>query len=373
MATTAVSSFVFVSCQRGAEFAVKQEVFASGFGLRLAFSKSGFVTFKIPADFGEDRFLRHKWVFARTHGLSLGKVEGNQLHKLAARLWQLPAVVAQNEIGAFQDIHVWEPDAEIPGRNSFEPGISPLAGTIEEALRQQGPARLQQPQATTSRTSRLPTGRNQRVLDVVVVEPGQWWVSWHRAELPQQQWPGGIVPVKCPPQAVSRAYLKMEEALQWSAFPFRSGDEWVELGCSPGGSCQALLDHGQFVTGIDPAEVDPLLLERTNFRHLRKRTVEVRRSEFRDVDWLAADMNVVPGYALDTVEAIVAHRRVSIRGLILTLKFPDWKLAKELPEYLSRIHSWGYRDLRARQLAHNAREVCVVALRSRDLRRFRHS
>ena len=372
MTSTAVYPFGFVSCQRGAEFAVKQEVFASGFGLRLAFSRSGFVTFKIPAEFEVDRFLKHKWVFARTHGLSLGKVQGNQLHELAARLWQLPTVVAQNEIGAFQDIHVWEPDAEVPGKNSFEPGISPLAVTIEEALRQEAPGKLLQQRVTTPGTTGPPTGRNQRVLDVVVVEPGEWWVSWHRSELPQQQWPGGIVLVQCPPQAVSRAYLKMEEALEWSAFPFRSGDEWVELGCSPGGSCQALLDHGQFVTGIDPAEVDPLLLERANFRHLRKRTVEVRRSEFRDVDWLAADMNVVPGYTLDTVEAIVTHRQVSIRGLIVTLKFPDWKLAAKLPEYLSRIHSWGYRDLRTRQLAHNAREVCIVALRSRALRRFHH-
>jgi 23S rRNA (cytidine2498-2'-O)-methyltransferase len=372
MTSTAVYPFGFVSCQRGAEFAVKQEVFASGFGLRLAFSRSGFVTFKIPADLGVDRFLQHKWVFARTHGLSLGKVQGNQLHELAARLWQLPTVVAQNEIGAFQDIHVWEPDAEIPGQNSFEPGISPLAVTIEEALRQKAPGKLGQQRVTVPGTTGPPTGRNQRVLDVVAVEPGQWWISWHRAELPQQQWPGGIVLVQSPPQAVSRAYLKMEEALRWSAFPFQAGDEWVELGCSPGGSCQALLDHGQFVTGIDPAEVDPLLLGLPNFRHLRKRTVDVRRSEFRDVDWLAADMNVVPNYTLDTVEAIVTHRQVSIRGLIVTLKFPDWKLAAKLPEYLSRIHSWGYRDLRARQLAHNAREVCIVALRSRALRRFHH-
>ena len=63
-----------------------------------------------------------------------------------------------------------------------------------------------------------------------------------------------------------------------------------------------------------------------------------RRREFRGVKVLAADINVAPNYTLDTVETIVTHPEVRIRGLLLTLKLLDWKLADELAG-ISRSHS----------------------------------
>ena len=70
-------------------------------------------------------------------------------------------------------------------------------------------------------------------------------------------WVGGVPRIAPPEEMVSRAYLKMAEALEWSAIPLARGEVCVELGCSPGGAAQALLERGLFVIGIDPAEVDP--------------------------------------------------------------------------------------------------------------------
>ena len=155
----------------------------------------------------------------------------------------------------------------------------------------------------------------------------------------------------------------MEEALRWSRLPIRAGERAAELGCAPGGSCQALLRRGLLVAGIDPAAVDPAVLAQPNFLHLRKRGADVRRRDFRNVRWLMTDMNVAPSYTLDAVEPIVAHKQVNIRGLLLTLKLLDWKVADDVPEYLERIKSWGFPYLRARQLQHNRQEICVAALR----------
>jgi 23S rRNA (cytidine2498-2'-O)-methyltransferase len=149
-----------------------------------------------------------------------------------------------------------------------------------------------------------------------------------------------------------------------------AGDECVEIGCAPGGASQALLDRGLFVTGIDPADVDPAVLAHPRFRHLKKRGKDVRRKEFQDVRWLAADMNIAPDRALDEVQAIVEHPGLTIRGLILTLKFSDWKLAARLPEVVTRVHGWGYREVRTRQLVTGGQEVCLVALRRKALRRL---
>jgi hypothetical protein len=38
-------------------------------------------------------------------------------------------------------------------------------------------------------------------------------------------------------------------------------------------------------------------------------------------------------------------------------------MAEQIPEYLFRIRTWGYKDLHARQLQHNRQEICVAAAR----------
>jgi len=115
--------------------------------------------------------------------------------------------------------------------------------------------------------------------------------------------------------------------------------------------------------GIDPAKMDQAVLANPNFTHIKMRGADVRRREYREVRYLAADINVAPQYTLDTVEDIVTHPDVNIRGLILTLKLLEWKLADQLPQNLDRIRSWGYSQVRARQLHHNRQEICIAAVR----------
>ena len=164
----------------------------------------------------------------------------------------------------------------------------------------------------------------------------------------------------------------MEEALHWSRLPIPRDARVAEIGSAPGGASQALLARGFYVTGIDPAEMDPAVLEHPRFTHLRRRSTQVRRREFRKIRWLTVDMNVAPSYTLDAVEEIVTHPEINIRGMLLTLKLPDWNLAAEVPEYLARIKSWGYNLIRARQLQHNRREICVAALQKPFRRKTIH-
>ena len=75
--------------------------------------------------------------------------------------------------------------------------------------------------------------------------------------------------------------------------------------------------------------------------------------------------SILPGgssWQRDTVEPIVGHPEVNIRGMLLTLKLPHWQLAAQVPAYIARIRSWGFNLVRARKLAHNRREICTAAL-----------
>jgi 23S rRNA (cytidine2498-2'-O)-methyltransferase len=352
--------FLFVVCQVGAEAALKHELSREYPGVRLAFSRPGFVTFKWPPEqaLREDVDLRS--VLARTWGFSLGKVGGAPPEELADAVW----VLAGDR--RWKHLHVWQRDIARPGERGFEPGVTPQAQEIggQIAARQPRPA-----DSTKTLPINLLAHAGDPILDCVLVEPDQWWIGYHLARALPTRWPGGVPKIDLPEQAVSRAYLKMTEALLWSGLPTAPGDRCVELGSSPGGSCQALLDRGLVVTGIDPAEMHEAVLAHPNFTHVRARGADLKRREFRGTKWLLADSNVAPQHTLDTVEHIVTNRQVHVRGMLLTLKLLDWDLADQLPEDLDRIRGWGYSYVRARQLAFNRQEVCVAALRSRSVRR----
>ena len=117
--------------------------------------------------------------------------------------------------------------------------------------------------------------------------------------------------------------------------------------------------------GIDPAKMDEEVLGHPQFTHVKKRAADMKRREFRDIKWLFADSNVAPQYTLDTVEAIVTHREIDVRGMLLTLKLLEISLAEQIPEYIARVRSWGYEEVQTRQLAFNRQEICVAAKRKR--------
>lgn len=355
------SPFLFVVCQHGAEPALRRELARSQPAWRMAFSRPGFVTFKLPPDqvLNEDFDLR--LVFARSWGLSLGRVSGAGAEALADELWSLTGARSVDHL------HVWQRDRAVPGEHDFEPGITALASEVARIIAGRRPRHGDGPHPMLP--INMVASPGSQVLDCVLVEPDQWWVGCHRAASLPSRWPGGTPKIDLPAEAVSRAYLKMTEALLWSRLPVAAGDRCVEIGSSPGGSCQALLDRGLIVTGIDPADMHPEVLARENFTHVKARGADLKRREFRDCKWLMADSNVAPAHTLDTVEHIVTNRQVQIRGLLLTLKLLDWQLADEIPQYLQRIRGWGYPLVRARQLAYNRQEISVVALRRRPRRR----
>ena len=359
------AEFIFVVCQQGAEAALKAEVAAQWPDFRFAFSRPGFVTFKLPAEHGLGDDFELRSTLARTFGFSLGKLQGDDPAALAQGVWELAGRLAEPR-QTLVNLHVWQRDAAVAGRRGFEPILTKLAQDTAQQIAQAGPVRPGSSPLRVNRRARA----GQTVLDVVLVAPDQWWVGYHVAAAFPSQWPGGVPPIEPCENMISRAYLKMQEALAWSNLPIEAGDSCVEIGCAPGGSAQALLEAGLHVVGIDPADVDELVRVHPNFVHLKKRVADLRRREFRGVKWLVSDSNVAPDATLDSVEAVVTHPDVHIRGLLLTIKLPTWDLATQIPDYVERVKSWGFAHVRARQLAFNRQEICIAAMRTKTMRRL---
>ncbi len=347
-------------CQCGAEVALKKEVARRFPKFSFAYSRPGFVTFATPDDLARDRKFLPNLTFARTWGYSLGKVTGTDPQQLAADVWQLLSQrFPKDVLPKFKHLHVWERDPHVPGDFNFEPGISVLADEMGELLLQAKP----DVGAEWPLVLNEDADEGDRIIDCVLVESGEWWIGWHRAGQVETRWPGGVPDIDVPSDMVSRTYLKTAEALKWSEFALTPVDQAIEIGSAPGGSCQALLQTGIEVIGIDPAEMDPIVLEAPNFKHIRGKAKDLKRNIFKDCTWLLADASVAPNYTLDTVEAIVTHASVTVLGLILTIKLTNWDLADEIPLFNKRIRNWGFDKVRARQLAFNRQEFCIVASR----------
>lgn len=368
--------FIFTTCQIGAESNVKAEVAKQFPESRLAFSRPGLLTFKLTDSERQkaERYGLHS-VFARSWGFSLGTVRGENPAEMAKQAW---ALAEGREI---ERVHVSPRDLFKIGDFKFEPQLTAQAEAVCRELCRTCPA----PERLLEYGQDTPAERGRTVLDCVLVNPEppaetaefrqrrdkdrdavaqqEWLIGFHTVKSFASTLPGGMLSLKMPEHAVSRAWLKMEESLRWSAFPIQVGDTVCEIGSAPGGATQALLSRGCKVIGVDPAEMHPDVLADENFRHIRSKVAFIRRSEFRKVRWLACDMNVPPNYALEVMESLVTHPQVHVRGMILTLKFTDWDMGLLVDEYLERIRQWNFNFVRARQLHFSHQEICVAAAR----------
>jgi 23S rRNA (cytidine2498-2'-O)-methyltransferase len=351
------SRFLSISCQAGAEEAVFARLPAVLPTAARAAWRRGIITVRLPdnaalsEDFLTDE-LSERLLFARVISSSYGQVAGGSLTELATATLALAP-------GPWQRVHVWHRDAASPRRRPAD--ASPSAVDLQtEILRRAGLAADDGIRSDASVAGTI-AERGDRILDVVIDSPQRAWVGWHRADRPASCWPGGIYPHELPSSAVSRAWLKLDEAIATFELPLVAGQRACELGSAPGGASQRLLAAGLRVVGVDPAEADPLVMEHARYEHWRMRARDIRLRAFRGFDWLVTDMNIDPSSTVEALERLVTAPGVRLRGIIATLKLPTWSRAAEISAWIERFHGWGY-TTRCRQLSHGGREVCVAAV-----------
>jgi 23S rRNA (cytidine2498-2'-O)-methyltransferase len=326
-------------------------------GWRLAFSRPGFVSFKRD---GSEVEALPTGVFARTASWSWRRIAATHSGELADKLLELRQRQSSPGPAAFAQLHLWSRDRLPVGQRGFEPGPEPLtdALVVDVARRLHGGGLLETPRGNQTAVA------GDALLDIVMTDPGEWIVGWHFAgKQPPSRWPGGYPPLDKHAEVVSRAYFKAAEAILWSGLPMAPGDVVVEIGSAPGGASQRLLELGLRVIGVDPAEMDPRVADHPQFQHIRARGGDIKRRAYGEARWLLVDSNVRPDKTLVTVENIVRHRDIEIRGMLLTMKLGRYDQADRIPGWCRQIRDWGFPQLEVRQLATGRCEVCIAAQR----------
>jgi 23S rRNA (cytidine2498-2'-O)-methyltransferase len=361
------SAFLYFSCQHGAETFVKQQWCGPKGPFRIAYSSKGFLTLKNPISLPLWSQALPETPLVRARGLILDKLEGSDADPM------VDEILAKTSDLDWYVMHVWERDPYSVGWRGFEPGASILAREvalrIRGSLKAAGDSRAVLAHGlarSEPKTDTPPKSTTSHVLEVIIDTPNRWWLGTKLVQTRYDRWPGGIPDLPRSEVVVSRAYYKAAEAFAWAGIQLRPKERVVEIGSAPGGASQWLLEQGARVTGIDPAEMDPMILQNPNFTHWRARSLQVKRRAFGPFRILLCDANVTPAYTLDTVEAIVTYPTSNFRALVLTMKLPEWEHAAGIPEHVARVRTWGFDWVEARQLAHNRREYCLAARRRAD-------
>jgi 23S rRNA (cytidine2498-2'-O)-methyltransferase len=352
------SKFIFVTCQVGAESALKREVSRKNPEFHFAFSRPGLITFKKQdsAEVGPDFKLDS--VFARTYGISFGsaveKANSTDLSPFFQMAQKLSETLAPKKLR----LHLWERDFHPP--NEEPPGY--IAGEVHREWMSQLKERILAESGVAFEAS-SEAQEGDFVLDLVVLEKDQLWMGCHIHSAFHSPYPGGRTPIELPEQAPSRAYLKLEEVLHWSHAPLKKGDMAVEIGSAPGGASYALLKRGIHVVGIDPAEMSPVVLKHPQFTHFRQPVGSVLREDLpQTVHWLLLDMNVEPAITLFAVDRLVTRMKDTVLGVFLTIKLNRWKLADEIPGMIKHIKAMGMVQIKVAQLSLHRQEIVIFGL-----------
>ncbi len=335
--------FYYSVCQAGAEKVVRDEVLSAHPGLRSAFSRPGFITFKEDSNAG-DPIDNPMSIFSRLWGESIGQARTPE---------EAHALLAKIPSGA--TVHAFERDSVLPGDEPEEFVLNARVRSLLDSWKI--PCANQSPK------------EGEWVYDWILLDESTLFLGRHLHQPGIDPAPGNRPFLALPANAPSRAWLKIEEAIRRFRPAIQKSAKVLEIGCSPGGATTALLSRGLLVTGIDPKRMDPSVERHRAFSLIQKTAKTVQKEDFRgwNPEWLVLDMNLAPLEALDEVGHVLRllremhGSRLALQSGFLTVKLNDWKFAASIPLYLRRIEELGFRELAAVQLCSNRQEFFVHA------------
>lgn len=176
---------------------------------------------------------------------------------------------------------------------------------------------------------------------------------------------GGIMHLKLPKNAPSRAILKLEEAAisllssderqQW----LRAGMSAVDLGAAPGGWTWWLLQQGLVVTAIDNANMSDAVMQTGQVEHIR--TDGFNWHPRHPVHWICCDMVEQPQRVAPLMATWLTEGWA--QAALFNLKLPMKKRYLMVQECLAALsHLRATHHIRVQQLYHDREEVTVVVL-----------
>jgi 23S rRNA (cytidine2498-2'-O)-methyltransferase len=170
-------------------------------------------------------------------------------------------------------------------------------------------------------------------------------------------WAGGMRRFAREEGQISRSEFKLLEALEVFHIDLPARGVALDLGAAPGGWTRVLRQHEQYVTAVDPGELDPRLAQDRGVRHRRMSAEAYLGSDPDPFDLIVNDMRMD---ARDSARLMVAYApHLYPHGqVIMTLKLPE-EQRQPILDHAFAILRERYQIMGARQLFHNRSEITV--------------
>lgn len=302
-----MTQFYFVLTNVEAETLLKEEMRLRYPEFRMSYSRPGFITFKGVSE------VIFKPLFARVFGLCHGRFKKSELSLEKAWVYSLnPALEVPTDL------------KELSQKSIFKPG--------------------------------------ETVNLVIMAGPDEFWLGTYTLQKTHFQTPGEVSSI-LEADVPSRAYYKIAETFESMDLPFENQDRVLELGSAPGGASQFLLEQDMKVLGVDPADMDPKILKKFDFKHLRKPFETITESDLKgDVDWVISDINLPPTVVLKEIFRILTFTEP--RGVILNLKINDLKHLEVVASVRDKFRKLGFDSVELKYLPSHRKEIALIALHS---------
>ncbi len=160
---------------------------------------------------------------------------------------------------------------------------------------------------------------------------------------------------------ISRAELKLREALAEFGLEPPAAGRALDLGAAPGGWTRVLAQRMAEVVAVDPGKLDERVRALPNVVHVRARIEDLSVDALGQFDLLTNDMNLAPATSAElTVQ--VASLLASGAPAIMTVKFPTRRRSQHVRE-AETVLVTAYEDIRTATMPHNAHEATMVMRR----------
>jgi 23S rRNA (cytidine2498-2'-O)-methyltransferase len=220
--------------------------------------------------------------------------------------------------------------------------------------------------AFAEETGALESIKKPQIVVSILCTSNHGYVGISPVEENLSSWPGGARHFAQTEEQISRAELKLLEALEVFGLTLPEKGRALDLGAAPGGWTRLLLDAGLSVIAVDPARLDERVTRRPHLEHYRGYAddylEEAKRKAYR-FDLIVNDMRMDAREAARTLSRAVPCLRKD--GFIISvLKLPHTAQGiNPLTTLKEALHilKKSYNVVQTRQLFHNRQEVTVVA------------
>ena len=201
----------------------------------------------------------------------------------------------------------------------------------------------------------------EKVTLIMMVGPDDFWVGEYILKKTHFQTPGEVSSIE-KREVPSRAYYKIAEAYEAFDLPMEQQEKVLELGSAPGGASFFLLEQDLRVFGVDPAEMDPGILKKYNFKHIKKAFETLNENNFKeDIDWIVSDVNLPPSVVMKEVDRFLTF--LEPRGIVVTLKLHQDRYLRMLKPIVESLKQKGFTQVELKYLPSYRQEICLIALR----------